>query len=287
MINVAELDERIDRCLGILADNPHSQVFAALAEAYRRRGDFGRAFSVCKSGLKHHPDYGPAHIVLAKLFLHQKMLQDALSSLRRAVEIDGTTRVTDQLEAEIQLAIGDADAAQGVIERLRVADSGNPALPDLTVQLKRLRSGPPPAPAVVVPENTSRYQPRAVSETRGETGSIDWQTWVKTLGAVQGVEVVFALHGGGRFDLGHPDSDPARKTINQVTCLVHDVAALLPDKSWGSLCEIRIETSRGDVWAKQCGDVTIGMKSVPGQSFGPARQRGLELAGRIQIPPSA
>ena len=66
MISVAELDERIERCLTILADNPHSQVFAALAEAYRRRGDLGRAFSVCKNGLKHHPDYAPAHIVMAK-----------------------------------------------------------------------------------------------------------------------------------------------------------------------------------------------------------------------------
>ena len=287
MINVAELDERIDRCLGILADNPHSQVFAALAEAYRRRGDFGRAFSVCKSGLKHHPDYGPAHIVLAKLFLHQKMLPDALSSLRRAVDLDGSTRVTDHLEAETQLALGNADAAQIIIDRLRVTDSGNPALPELIGELKRLRSGPPPPPAAVVPDDASRYQPRPAPEPRADSGCIDWPAWVRTLGSVQGVDVAFVFDAHGRVNSGYPESDAARMKIDSVVRMVQEVTAQLPGKSWGALCELRIEAGQGDVWVKHWGDVTIGLKGLPGLSVGAARQRGLDLAGRIQVQPSS
>lgn len=185
MINVAELDERIDRCLAILADNPHSQVFAALAEAYRRRGEFGRAFSVCKSGLKHHSDYGPAYVVLAKLYLHQKMLPDALSSLKRAVELDGPTRVTDLLEAEVQVALGDVTAAQTVINRLRVTDPGNPALPELMEQVRRSRSGPAASPVADPIDQTPQHQPRMRPDTRPVPDCVDWQGWVQVLGALQ------------------------------------------------------------------------------------------------------
>jgi tetratricopeptide (TPR) repeat protein len=287
MINVAELDERIDRCLAILADNPHSQVFAALAEAYRRRGEFGRAFSVCKSGLKHHPDYGPAHVVLAKLYLHQKMLPDALSSLRRAVELDGSTRVTDVLEAEVYLAHGDVDAAQTVIDRLRVTDPGNPSLPDFLAQLKQLRSGPSnPTSAAVVDEPASP-EPHASFETRPTPEPIDWRAWVEMIGALRGIEVAYVFDDQGQLTAGYPESRSARARMDGVLNMVRGVTTHLPSGSWGSLCEVRVEAGRGDVWAKQWGSVIIGFVGSRDSSFGSARQRGLELAGRVQAEPSS
>ena len=114
MLNIAELDERIEKCLSILEGNPRSQVFAALADAYRKRGEFGRAFSVCKGGLRQHDDYAPAYIVLAKLYQHQNMHDEALSAVRRAIDIDGATRASDFLEAEVLIAMGDAPGAKKI-----------------------------------------------------------------------------------------------------------------------------------------------------------------------------
>lgn len=287
MINVAELDERIDRCLAILADNPHSQVFAALAEAYRRRGEFGRAFSVCKSGLKHHPDYGPAYVVMAKLYLHQKMLPDALSCLRRAVELDGPTRVTDLLEAEVQLALGDLEAAQAVVDRLRVTDPGNPALPDLIGQVKRLRHGVAVPPIAESVEQTSQHEPRTRPESRSVPDCADWQAWVRALGTLQGVDVVFVSDECGQVIAQHPESDAARAKIDRVLSMLQEITTHLPRTAWGTIAEMRIETGRGDLWVRRSGDTIIGLLGLQNLSFGAARQRGLDLAGHMQIQPTS
>ena len=287
MINVAELDERIDRCLAILADNPHSQVFAALGEAYRRRGEFGRAFSVCKSGLKHHSDYGPAYVVLAKLYLHQKMLPDALSSLKRAVELDGPTRVTDLLEAEIQLALGDVTAAQTVINRLRVTDPGNPALPELIEQVRRSRSAPAAPPVADPIDQTPQHQPRMRPDTRPVPDCVDWQGWVRVLGALQGVDVVFVFDDRDRVIARYPESETARAKIDTVLSMLQELTAQLPRTIWGTVCEIRIETGRGAVWVRRSGDMVMGLVGLQDLLFGAARQRGLDLAGRMPIQPSA
>jgi tetratricopeptide (TPR) repeat protein len=286
MINVAELDERIDRCLAILADNPHSQVFAALAEAYRRRGEFGRAFSVCKSGLKHHPDYAPAYVVLAKLYLHQKMLPDALSSLARAVELDGPTRVTDILEAEIQLALGDVEAAQTVLERLRITDPGNAALPDLIEQVKRLRSELA-APVVAAPvEQTPQLWPQANADPRPTPDCADWPTWVKTLGVLRDIEIVFVSDAQGRIVAQYPETDAARTRVDLVLSMLREVTAQFSQRVWGSVCEIRIETRHGDVWVSRLGDAVVGLVGLSNLKFSETRRRGLDLAGRVQDQPS-
>ncbi len=282
MINVAELDERIERCLAILADNPHSQVFAALAEAYRRRGDFGRAFSVCKSGLKHHPDYSPAYVVLAKLYLHQKMLPDALTSLQRAVELDGTTRVTDVLEAEIQLALGDIKATQVVIDRLRMTDPGNVSLPELVEQLKLLRSGPivPPANSSP-PDDWSQSSPRAASVSRPEPECTNWPEWAVATGNLPGVEFAFVAGANGRVSAQSPESEATPSKAEIILDSLREIEGRWQADVWGTVGELRIESTHGDVWIGRLKDVIVGFVGSEQLKYGAARQRCLDLAARV------
>lgn len=282
MINVAELDERIDRCLAILADNPHSQVFAALAEAYRRRGDFGRAFSVCKSGLKHHPDYGPAYVVLAKLYLHQKMMPDALNALLRAVELDGPTRVTDVLEAEIQLALGELGAAQAVIDRLRVTDPGNASLPELAQQLKQLRSGPAVQAGASTSVEVDSELPQPPPQVPVEPECSNWQDWVGAIGNLPGVTFAFAAEIGAKDLAQAPESEAVSKKVETVLALVCDIGTKLPDSIWGSIGELRIECAHGSVWVRRLKDRVVGFVGSEQLKYGAARQRGLDLAEGLQ-----
>jgi len=274
MITVAELDERIERCLAILADNPHSQVFAALAEAYRRRGEFAHAFATCKSGLKHHPNYAPAHVVMAKLYLHQKMVAEALGSLARAVELEGPTRITDQLEAEILLASGDLEAAQHVIDRLKLTDPGNPGLLELMEQLKKSRV---PSPA------TSEPAPRrAESGARTPAGEpINWSTWATTVGQQRHVERAFAYDSVNREVASYQRPRSSVPGPSGVPVLFHDLDVQMRRVGWGGIREIRVECPNIDVWAREEEGFLLGVIGSPAISFGAIRRRALDLAARV------
>ena len=67
MIDLDEIEDRIAKCNKLLDANPNSQIFAALAEAYRKKGELDKAFRICQGGLRIHPSYGSAHVVMAKI----------------------------------------------------------------------------------------------------------------------------------------------------------------------------------------------------------------------------
>lgn len=125
MTAVVELDDRIEKCQKLLDTDPNSQIFAALAEAYRKRGELDKAFRVCQSGLKVHPSYASAHVVMAKINLDRGLYDWAEAEIRKAMEIEGTTRVTELLLAEVQLYRGDFESATRLLKKLAGADPGN------------------------------------------------------------------------------------------------------------------------------------------------------------------
>ncbi len=140
MTNAIDTQERIDKCQKILASDPSSQIFAALAEAYRRQGELDKAFRTCQSGLKIHSEYGPAHAVMAKINLDRRMYDWAESEARKAAEIDGWTRSTELLLAEIHIYKGEFEPAIRLLRRLLEADPGNEQITkllDIARQLPR------------------------------------------------------------------------------------------------------------------------------------------------------
>jgi len=285
MITVAELDERIERCLTILSDNPHSQVFAALAEAYRRRGDFGRAFSVCKNGLKHHPDYAQAHIVMAKLYLHQKMTDEALASVQRAVEIDGPTGTADLLEAEVHLMMRNAALAQVVIDRLRIAQPKNPAIKALTKQLRELRESirAQEAEREEAGDDTtpSAKHPRQPNPTE----VIDWTEWAACTGEVRGVTGVVSFDHGGQTLASHAKEGITHAGLESIQALFNEVDAALRQAGWGSLEEIRIELPNSEVWSGIVNNTVLGLTGNLQGMFGEARRRAVEAAMLVRTTP--
>src|SRR3989337_505071 len=114
-----QIEERIEKCRKILEENPRSQILAALGEAYRKKGDLERAYLVTKQGLEYHPDYGPAHVVMAKIYIEKRLYQEAEKELEQAVRLDGKTRATEKLLAEVWLKKGELDRAQETLLRLR------------------------------------------------------------------------------------------------------------------------------------------------------------------------
>ncbi len=125
MTAVAEIDDRISKCQRILDGDPNSQIFAALAEAFRKRGELDKAFRVCQNGLKIHPSYGSAHVVMAKINLDRGLYDWAEAEVLKAEEIDGCSRAIDLLKSEIHIYKGEFDAAVKLLKSLHQTDPNN------------------------------------------------------------------------------------------------------------------------------------------------------------------
>jgi len=119
---VADIQERITRCQKLLDRDPNSQIFAALADAYRKRGDLDRAFRICQTGLKTHPDYGSAHIVMAKINLDRGLYDWAEVEVNKAVELDNSSRATELLTSEIYIYRGEFKRATTILRKLQESD---------------------------------------------------------------------------------------------------------------------------------------------------------------------
>ena len=120
-----EVEERIDKCQKLLEVDPNSQIFAALAEAYRSKGDLEKAFRVCQAGLRTHPSYGTAHVVMAKINLDRGLYDWAEAEVRKAIEIEGNGRAIELLLAEIFIYKGEFNAAVKLLRKLYQTDAKN------------------------------------------------------------------------------------------------------------------------------------------------------------------
>jgi predicted regulator of Ras-like GTPase activity (Roadblock/LC7/MglB family) len=125
MLNTVEIDERIEKCERILKENPQSQIFAALAEVLRKKGELDQAFRVCMQGLRLHPDYGPGRLVMARISFDRKMYDWAERELEQAIKLEGRTRATDLLEVEILIERGFFSKAKVILDKLSVSDPKN------------------------------------------------------------------------------------------------------------------------------------------------------------------
>lgn len=119
MAQVAELDDRIAKCNKILVENPNSQIFAALSEAYRKKGEVDKAFRICQTGLKSHPEYGSAHMVMAKVNLDKGLLDWAEMEVLKVIELDGHSHASDLLFAEILIEKGEFSRATSLLDKLQ------------------------------------------------------------------------------------------------------------------------------------------------------------------------
>jgi tetratricopeptide (TPR) repeat protein len=70
-----------------LASDPHSTVFAQLADAYRKEGNFEEAIRVCTEGLRRRPKYAAAYIVLGRAHHESGDLPAAREAFQRVTQL--------------------------------------------------------------------------------------------------------------------------------------------------------------------------------------------------------
>ncbi len=236
MIDTIELDDRIAKCEKILAADANSQIFAALADAYRKRGDLSKAREICLRGLEIHPNYSSARVVMAKIYLSDGDYMAAKQELDKAINASGRSRAIDILEAEILIRLGKIAEAAVILERLHASDPEDELVLDLL--------------SIIGEEKTSverNIKDAAGQPDRKKAYSLsDIVSLLKITPRVMGVVVVTddGLVMEGRFD-----GSISREETGALSKSIFDMVSAGGNKiNIGDAREILIETHSSKLW---------------------------------------
>ncbi|MFQ5533139.1 MAG: tetratricopeptide repeat protein, partial [Candidatus Methylomirabilales bacterium] len=97
----------IERLRSKVASDPRSLVFAQLADAYRKGGRLDEAIEVCDKGLRHHPNYASAHLVLGRAYQEKSDLLAARDAFQRVLGLDPENVMAQRFLGEIAEARGE------------------------------------------------------------------------------------------------------------------------------------------------------------------------------------
>jgi tetratricopeptide (TPR) repeat protein len=145
---IEELKRRVQQ-------DPASIAFAALADEYRRAGQFHDAIETCRAGLLRHPAYVSARVTLGRALLEIGEYDEAQTNLEQVLRAAPENLAAIRALAEIHERRGDAPMA-GLEMPAPVA-----ALPPRVIPMPTPRPAEPPAPPPPTPP-TVVEPPRSV-----------------------------------------------------------------------------------------------------------------------------
>ena len=116
-----ETDE-ITRYREILAREASSLVFAALAEAYRRRNMLDEAIAACRKGLHHHPGFVSGRVALARAYIDKGETERAVKELERVILAAPDNLLAQGLLLTIYEGRGDWDNLEKTVHRILSLD---------------------------------------------------------------------------------------------------------------------------------------------------------------------
>lgn len=138
--------EKLER---LVRENPKGRLFASLADAYRKDGQYQRALDVLEAGLQNHPDYVSARVVLGRVHMAMGDNAKAREAFARVVELDPESVIALKALADLAEQDGSAQEAVRWSSQLLTVDPGND---EAQKQMERLQAAAPAeAPAEAAP----------------------------------------------------------------------------------------------------------------------------------------
>lgn len=96
--------ESIEKYQEILRKDPNSQVFAALADAYRELGLIDQAEKIARHGIQRHPSYVSGFVALGRIMMVKESWKDAEFSLAKATSLSPENILAHQLLGQLYLS---------------------------------------------------------------------------------------------------------------------------------------------------------------------------------------
>ncbi|HTK55678.1 MAG TPA: tetratricopeptide repeat protein [Gemmatimonadales bacterium] len=140
--------EKLER---MVRENPKGRLFASLADAYRKDGQYPKALEVLEAGLVNHPDYVSARVVLGRVHMSTGDRAKAREAFTRVVQLDPESVIALKALADLAEEEGQGEEALRWSGQLLTVDPGND---EAIKQQERLAAAAPAAvpPADAVPE---------------------------------------------------------------------------------------------------------------------------------------
>jgi tetratricopeptide (TPR) repeat protein len=142
-----ELAAEVQKLERYHAENPQGRYFVPLANAYRKMGALDQAEALLREGLRRHPDYLSAHIVLGRCLADGGATDAAVSEFRYVLSVDPQNLIALRSLGEMASEGGRSDEAVRWYRELLAVDPMNE---DARQALEALEARPAPsAPAGV------------------------------------------------------------------------------------------------------------------------------------------
>jgi tetratricopeptide (TPR) repeat protein len=121
----SELNAEIEKLELKHAEHPEGRFFVPLANAYRKAGEVEHAESLLREGLRRHPDYLSAHIVLGRCLADRGAMAEASEEFRYVLSIDPQNLIALRTLGELAVAGSRRDEAVRWYEELLGVDPMN------------------------------------------------------------------------------------------------------------------------------------------------------------------
>jgi tetratricopeptide (TPR) repeat protein len=106
-------------------ENPQGRNFVPLANAYRKAGELQLAEGLLRDGIRLHPDYLSAHIVLGRVLADRGASAEAAAEFRHVLSVDPQNLIALRTMGELAVGDGRADEAGYWFRELLVVDPMN------------------------------------------------------------------------------------------------------------------------------------------------------------------
>ncbi|UCC82309.1 MAG: tetratricopeptide repeat protein [Gemmatimonadota bacterium] len=146
-----DVQQEIEQLEKRYAEHSQGLVFAHLADAYRRAGEYGKAEGLILHGLKNHPQYISAYNVLGRIYIDSERYADAHEQFSKVLELDPQNMIAMKALGDLALRGGRVEDARSWFERILQVDPRNEEVQE---ELQKLIESGVSAPAepVATPE---------------------------------------------------------------------------------------------------------------------------------------
>ncbi|UCF18535.1 MAG: tetratricopeptide repeat protein [Gemmatimonadota bacterium] len=154
-----DVRKEIDQLEQRFAENSQGLVFAHLADAYRRAGEYAKAEGLVLHGLKNHPNYISAYNVLGRIYLDSERFADAHEQFSKVLELDPHNLIALRALGDLAVEAGHPDDARSWYERMLLVDPRNDQVREEIRKLESAvvaRPAEPAAPAEEAPEEVAQ-----------------------------------------------------------------------------------------------------------------------------------